>query len=110
MNTENKSSNTTAVVKLTGRFTFDNHKEFRSAFSEHLSGKGNQITIDFGGVEYIDSAALGMLLLARERAGEQGKTVVLSNCRGPVKAVLDIANFQRLFSLSRSDYRQLAGA
>ena len=100
MNTENRNSSNAAVVKLSGRFTFDNHKEFRSAFSQQLASKGNQITIDFGGVEYIDSAALGMLLLARERAGEQGKTVVLANCRGPVKAVLDIANFQRLFDIS----------
>lgn len=69
-------------------------------FSQQLASKGNQITIDFGGGEYIDSAALGMLLLARERAGEQGNTVVLANCRGPVKAVLDIANFQRLFAIS----------
>ena len=55
---------------------------------------------DLGKREVIDSAALGMLLLARERAGEQGKTVALANCRGPVKAVLDIANFQRLFAIS----------
>ena len=97
MNTESSNA---AVVKLSGRFTFDNHKEFRSAFSQQLAGKSNQINIDFGSVEYIDSAALGMLLLARERAGEQGKTVTLTNCQGPVKAVLDIANFQRLFSIT----------
>ena len=95
-----KTSETVPVVKLSGRFTFDHHKAFRGAFSEHLTSQGNQITIDFGGVEYIDSAALGMLLIARERASEHGKTVVLSNCRGPVKAVLDIANFQRLFAIS----------
>ena len=100
MNTENKTSNTTAVVKLTGRFTFDSHKEFRSAFSEQLAGKGREIAIDFSAVDYMDSAALGMLLLARERASDQGKTVTLKNCRGPVKAVLDIANFQRLFAIS----------
>jgi len=100
MNTENRNSNNTAVIRLSGRFTFDNHKEFRSAFSQQLAGNSSQINIDFGGVEYIDSAALGMLLLARERAGEQGKTVALANCLGPVKAVLDIANFQRLFAIS----------
>ena len=100
MNSNPRVSESPSVVKLHGRFTFDSHKEFRSAFGEHLAGKGKEIAIDFSAVDYMDSAALGMLLLARERAGEQGKTVALTNCRGPVKAVLDIANFQRLFAIS----------
>lgn len=100
MNSKPRASESSSVVKLHGRFTFDNHKEFRSAFSTHLAGHAKEIAIDFSTVDYMDSAALGMLLLARERASDQGKTVTLRNCRGPVKAVLDIANFQRLFAIS----------
>lgn len=100
MNSKNQFSESASVVTLHGRFTFDSHKDFRNAFSEHLTSKSREITIDFSAVDYMDSAALGMLLLARERASDQGKTVTLINCRGTVKAVLDIANFQRLFSIS----------
>lgn len=100
MNNNNRASGAASVVKLSGRFTFDSHRDFRDAISTHLAGHANEIAIDFSAVEYMDSAALGMLLLARERAAEQGKTVTLTNCRGPVKAVLDIANFQRLFDIT----------
>lgn len=99
MNRIQTTSGEAAVVKILGRFTFEMHKDFRASFDLQLAGKNDTITIDFDAVDYIDSAALGMLLLARERASALGKQVELVNCRGPVKAVLDIANFQKLFKI-----------
>jgi len=40
-----------------------------------------------------------MLLMLRDRCKGANKTVSLSNCRGAVKQVLDIANFSRLFQI-----------
>jgi anti-anti-sigma factor len=51
------------------------------------------------GVEYLDSSALGMLLILKERAGATNKRVAITNCRGAVKQVLDIANFGKLFPM-----------
>jgi anti-anti-sigma factor len=59
-----------------------------------------ELEIDLGKVEYLDSSALGMLLLLRERAENSRKRVMLSNCRGTVKQVLDIANFGKLFRIT----------
>ena len=50
-------------------------------------------------MDYLDSSALGMLLMLREKAQAANKTVVLSNCRGAARQVLDIANFGKLFSM-----------
>ena len=86
-----------AKVIIRGRFTFEMHKEFRESFDKQLAGDSSKIIVDFDAVDYIDSAALGMLLLARERAAAHGKRVELANCRGGVKAVLDIAIFLKLF-------------
>jgi hypothetical protein len=42
---------------------------------------------------------LGMLLLLREKTVEAKKTLLLTNCRGVVKQVLDVANFGKLFTI-----------
>jgi len=92
-----------ATVKLaiSGRFDFSSHREFRNACDEVLQiPEIKEIEADFRHVDYLDSSALGMLLLLREKAQSANLTVSLSNCTGIVQQVLEVANFQRLFSIS----------
>lgn len=49
-------------------------------------------------VDYVDSAALGMLLLLRDHAGE-GRRVTLRNARGQPREVLLMAKFDRMVQL-----------
>lgn len=90
-----------AVIKLVGRFDFNTHREFRSAY-EPLVGDTSvrTVVVDFSGVDYLDSSALGMLLMLRDKLGGANKEVALAGVRGNVKQVLDIANFGKLFQIS----------
>ena len=89
-----------ARIRLNGRFDFSAHRVFRESYSPSLDAGGvSELEIDLGHVDYVDSSALGMLLMLREKAQAANKTVVLSNCRGPVRQVLDIANFGKLFQI-----------
>lgn len=91
----------TARLILNGRFDFSSHREFRSACDEVLQAPEiKEIEADFSRVDYLDSSALGMLLLLRERAQNANLKVALTNCTGLVQQVLDVANFQRLFAIS----------
>ncbi|MBZ0092604.1 MAG: STAS domain-containing protein, partial [Sulfuricellaceae bacterium] len=88
-----------AKLILKGRFDFNSQRLFRSSYDTPLgSSEVKQLEIDLGDVEYLDSSALGMLLLLKERASVAGKDIVLANCRGTVKQVLEIANFNKLFT------------
>ena len=90
-----------AVVKLQGRFDFNSHREFRECVDGVLQQADvREVVVDLGGVEYLDSSALGMLLMLRDKARGTSKEVVLANCKGAVKQVLDIANFGKLFAIS----------
>jgi anti-anti-sigma factor len=90
-----------AVLKLSGRFDFHSHRDFRAAYETALEdGAARQIVINFQDVDYLDSSALGMLLLLREKAETAGKTVALVGLQGMVKQVLEIANFGKLFSVN----------
>lgn len=94
-------SDSNAQIKLSGRFDFNTHRDFRAAY-EPLVGESavRSVQVDFSGVDYLDSSALGMLLMLRDKLSGAGKEVALINVRGNVKQVLDIANFGKLFKIS----------
>jgi len=87
-------------MSLHGRFDFNAHREFRGSCDAIINdAEVLGLEVDLGGVDYLDSSALGMLLLLKERAAAAHKTVALSNCRGMVAQVLEVANFNKLFSI-----------
>lgn len=89
-----------AVIKLAGRFDFNTHREFRAAYEPLVADAAvRSVVVDFSGVDYLDSSALGMLLMLRDKMGGASKEVGLSGVRGNVKQVLDIANFSKLFQI-----------
>jgi HptB-dependent secretion and biofilm anti anti-sigma factor len=101
MHTSMQVINGRAVVVLRGRFDFNAHRAFRDSCNAPLASRAvRELELDLGGVDYLDSSALGMLLLLKEHADGAHKPVVLSNCRGMVKAVLDSANFDKIFSMA----------
>jgi anti-anti-sigma factor len=51
-------------------------------------------------VEYLDSSALGMMLLMRERAEIAGKKIVINGVSPFVVAILKTANFEKLFEIT----------
>lgn len=89
-----------STIWLAGRFDFNAHQEFREATDKALAQAGATIIeVDMGAVSYLDSSALGMLLMLRDKTRAAGKTVHLANTRGSVRQVLEIANFGKLFPL-----------
>lgn len=90
-----------AIIKLSGRFDFNTHREFRGAYEPLvMDADVRSVIVDFTAVDYLDSSALGMLLMLRDKLTSVGKEVALIGVKGNVKQVLDIANFGKLFSIS----------
>jgi anti-anti-sigma factor len=85
------------TLRISGRFTFVVYKEFFPAYKE-LPEKPASVDVDLGEVEYIDSAALGMLLSMRNYFGPEAR-LRLINARGTVRQVLEIACFDKTFEL-----------
>jgi anti-anti-sigma factor len=86
------------TLSIDGRFDFSLHQEFRSSY-EQVSKPGMNYVIDLGRAEYLDSSALGMLLLLREYAGGDNAKIKIAHCRPDIKKILSIANFHRLFTI-----------
>lgn len=98
LESEKQSENTT-VIRIKGRFDFSCHTAFREAYAG--AGADCEFVVDMEEASYLDSAALGMLLLLREHAQQYGGKVVITNCRGQAYDVLQVANFHRLFKIQQ---------
>ena len=92
------SDKNTATIKINGRFDFSLHNEFRKSYKDVVL-KNGVYSIDLGDTGYLDSSALGMLLLLKEHAESQSATVRLINFNNEIKEILTIASFDKLFSL-----------
>ena len=88
------------TLMLAGRFDFNAHRDFRKGYEEALNAGGiNELVLDMRGVDYLDSSALGMLLL-NERATPANVKVKITNCQPTVKMILEVANFNKLINIS----------
>ena len=86
-------------VMMSGRFTFGDHTAFRKMIDEMRSFEADTHVLDLSDIEFIDSAGLGMLLLARDEGEKSQRTVVLRGAKGQVKRMLEVARFDTLFQL-----------
>jgi HptB-dependent secretion and biofilm anti anti-sigma factor len=85
------------IIRLKGRFEFDARRDFDAASTTALATPAAEIQVNLSEVDYMDSSALGMLLVLRDKALVQGKKVTLVDARGLVKQILEVANFHKLF-------------
>lgn len=93
------SRHPTSSIELPKTFNYSNHKEFKAAYSGLLDDEAvREVEVDFRSTSYIDSAALGMLLMLRSCAEGAGKAVTLVNAEGTVRDILEIAHFETLFA------------
>lgn len=86
------------TIKISGRFTFSLYKEFAAAY-KNLTEQPQAIDVDLRSVEYLDSAALGMLLSMRNYFGAE-KTISLLHPNDTVRKILEIARFDKKFAMS----------
>jgi len=85
------------TILVQGRFDFAMHQDFRNAYEEVANVQ--RFVVDLRGTQYLDSSALGMLLLLRDHAGGEDAQVRLVNCSPDVNTILTISNFSKLFQI-----------
>jgi len=92
------SADKTLDITITGAFNFDLHADFRESYREVEPNSVTTINVNLSKADYMDSAALGMLLLLEDHF--EDAEVKLENCSKYIKDVLGVANFDQKFSIS----------
>ena len=86
------------TIRIAGQFSFPVYQQFRDAYTQ--CGTGKRYVVDLRGTEYMDSSALGMLLVLREHVGGDAADIRIVNCSPEVQRILQAAHFERLFNIS----------
>ncbi len=87
------------TISITGRFDFNLHEAFRRAY-EQDGQPGTQYIVDLSRTEYLDSSALGMLLLLHEHAGGDDANIRIVHGNEAVQQILTTAKFDQLFTIA----------
>jgi anti-anti-sigma factor len=99
------TQNTTAdgiAIALHGSFTFKDHTSFRTALDALAAHQGRRKTLDLSGVDFLDSAALGMLLIADEEISCGPVKLTLCNLSPPVSRLFELTAMNMIFIIERS--------
>jgi anti-anti-sigma factor len=86
-------------VVLSGDLTFTDHMVFREIADRMAASKDKSIVIEVANLSFIDSAGLGMLLIAREEARKANRALILRGATGQVKRMFNLTKFETLFTV-----------
>ncbi len=84
-------------VQISGSFTFRDHDTFFEVVSMIKTGYNKKMVFDFSECDFLDSAALGMLVIAHDEASAKDVAISIKGAKGKVKDVLYAARFDTLY-------------
>lgn len=89
----------TLVIEVGGRFDASALDEFRKCYENGGEAAPHGYVVDLKNAVYLDSSALGMLLVLRDYAGGEGANITIRNCSPEVKKIFAISSFEQLFAI-----------
>jgi anti-anti-sigma factor len=90
-------------IKLGASFDFESHKDFRQHVKDIMAKKPERLNLNFEDVDYLDSSALGMLMLAKHEADAKGCALVITKLKdGHARKVIELVKFDQLFTIEKA--------
>ena len=80
------------VLTLSGRFTYNHHSKVQDLVKFFTQNRAREVTLDLESLAFIDSSAVGMLLIIAQELKNIGGTLIIVNSRGQVDRVLRTAS------------------
>jgi anti-sigma B factor antagonist len=85
-----------ASIELHGEFDVANADDLRTELNRHLDDGRRVIRVDAGGVEFMDSTAVGELITANERCVAEHGSLILTNVPARVRRLLTVTGLDRV--------------
>ena len=90
------------IISMRGSFTFKDHYGFRAVLDALAATKGSRKMLDLSKVEFLDSAALGMLMIAEEETARSHGTLTLRNPSAPITRLFELSAMDTIFKIERT--------
>ena len=96
-----KTSVTDSVFEahLSDRLSFSDNAAFRSLLQEMLSSKAHTWVLNLANLKAVDSAGLGMFIIALETAKKAGLSLTLKSPSGHVKNLIELSKMDKLITV-----------
>ncbi len=88
----------TVQIAISQQFDYSLHQKFRDAY-RNQQRSGTTFRINLSRATYMDSSALGMILLLKEHADKLTGSVVIEQPNDAVRKILAIANFNHFVTI-----------
>jgi anti-anti-sigma factor len=97
------------VVRIEGRFEFGTRHEYKRLIGQIVQEGHLRLVLDLEGVTFLDSSALGLLLLTDQNFKLKKGSFSLVKPTGYVRQVIDLANLPRVIPVYDSIDEAAAG-
>ncbi|MBN9542838.1 MAG: STAS domain-containing protein [Alphaproteobacteria bacterium] len=87
------------TIEVSGKFTFNDHMEFKTILSLLKSENIKTLELNLSNLEFVDSAALGILLILKDEAEKHSIELILRSPKGQVQKMFEISKFYMLFNI-----------
>jgi anti-sigma B factor antagonist len=88
---------TTVVVAVSGELDAETAPHLRDALVERIDCGAKAVVVDLGDVAFVDSSALGVLVMVARRLGPG--TVVLASAQGQIVSLFEATHLDRVFDI-----------
>ena len=94
-----KKKNYVYSVKLNGSIDTETHQKLEEELNEIIDEKTKAVILDMGGVEYISSIGIRVVIWAKKALEEKQATFAMINLRPQIKKVFDIMKILPMFDI-----------
>jgi anti-sigma B factor antagonist len=90
---------TGTVLEVTGELDLSTSPQLTDRLQQLMQDGARRVVIDLAGVSFMDSTALGALVVAHRDLSEGGGRLSLAEVRRPVRKVLAITSVDRIIDI-----------
>jgi len=89
------------AIKIPKRFDYSVSSDFNTAVGVALAraSEGEEIVLDCAQMEYLDSAGIGLIVMAHKKALSAKCRIAIINAKPSAKEILLLANLQKIIDV-----------
>ena len=103
-----ETHNKKATLRLEGNFTYTQRKAFQEALKTVSANQVEEVVIDLSQVAFLDSAALGLLMISHRQLEAERRKLSLAYPQPTVRQIIELANLHKTIPMIESGVSSLA--
>ena len=101
MKVDIKTENGKAIARLKGEIDHHNAKGLRTELDHYIvSVQPRELAIDFGGITFMDSSGIGLIMGRSKLMKECGGSLEIMNTQPYIRRVLKLAGVERIVKIT----------